>query len=97
MFTSIATFKSVWDMETAATLSCFDKLTDESLSKELFSDYRTIGRLVNHIVDCVISIPHEAGVPASYTKETYSSIQTLVDAYKSNTKKSSGSFISLDR
>jgi len=87
MFTSIATFQSVWEMETTATLSCFDKLTDETLFTELVSDYRTMGRLVNHIVDCAISIPHEAGVPAVYAKETYTTKQALTDAYKVNTEK----------
>ena len=87
MFTSIETFKSVWEMETVATLSCFDKLTDESLSKELVSEYRTLGRLVNHIVDCAVSIPHEAGLPVSYVKETYTTKKALIDAYKENTGK----------
>ncbi len=87
MFTSIENFKIVWQQETASTIACFDKLTDESLFKELVHDYRTIGRLANHITDCAISIPHEASLPVVYKKENYASQQALLTAYKIATEK----------
>lgn len=82
MFSSIQHFSSIWESETASTLACFNHLTDESLSKDLVNDYRTIDRLVNHIVDCAASIPHEAGLPvAGYTKQHYDTKAALIEAY----------------
>ena len=63
MINSIRHFVAVWDSETASTLSCLNNLTDESLGSNLVQDYRTIDRLINHIVDCAASIPAEAGFP----------------------------------
>ena len=87
MFNSIDIFKSVWEQETSSTLACLKNLTDESLSKEMVTGYRTIGRLVNHIVDTAISIPHEGGLPVSYQKQTYATVAELIDAYRSATAK----------
>lgn len=85
MFSSIEHFTSVWDSETASTLACFNNLTDESLTKNLVNDYRTIDRLANHIVDCAAGIPHEAGLPvAGYEKKKYHTQSELVAAYKQN-------------
>jgi uncharacterized damage-inducible protein DinB len=86
MFNTIHDFKAVWESETASTLSCLTNLTDESLTKELVNDYRTIGRLANHIVDCAASIAHEAKLPvAGYEKTKYTTTEALIAAYKQNT------------
>lgn len=82
MFSSVQHFTSIWESETASTLACFNHLTDESLSKDLVNDYRTIDRLINHIVDCAASIPHEAGLPvAGYTKQHYDTKAAIIEAY----------------
>ena len=82
MFSSLQHFETIWAAETASTLSCLHNLTDESFSKNLVNDYRTIGRLVNHIVDCAASIPHEAGLPvAGYEKKHYNTKAELTNAY----------------
>lgn len=82
MFSSIKHFTAVWESETASTLSCLHHLTDESLSKDIVHDYRTIDRLANHIVDCAASIPHEAGLPVEgYTKQHYATKEALIEAY----------------
>ena len=87
MFSSIQHFISIWEVETASTLACFHNLTDESLSKELVHDYRTIERLANHIVDCAASIPHEAGLPvAGYQKQHYNTASAIAEAYIKNTE-----------
>ena len=81
MFSSVQHFTSIWESETASTLACFNHLTDESLSKDLVNDYRTIDRLINHIVDCAASIPHEAGLPvAGYTKQHYDTKAAIIEA-----------------
>lgn len=86
MFTSIDNFKHVWEAETAATLSCLRLLTDESLNKNLVKDYRSIDRLANHIVDCAVSIPVAATLPAKgYEKTHYPTVAALTEAYVRNT------------
>src|SRR6478735_9311928 len=86
MFTSIQNLLQVWESKTASTIACFTHLTNESLTKDLVHDYRTIDRIVNHIVDCAASIPHEATLPvAGYAKQQYHSTEELIAAYKTNT------------
>lgn len=87
MFSSIQHFISIWNSETASTQACLANLTNESLSKEIVQDYRTIERLANHIVDCAASIPHEAGLPVvGYQKQHYSSASAIAEAYAKNTE-----------
>lgn len=82
MFHSIQTFLQIWNTETELTLSCLNNLTDESLDEEPIAGYRTIKRLVNHIVICSAGIPHEAGLPVEgYTKVKYETKDALVAAY----------------
>lgn len=86
MFSSIQHFASVWESETASTLSCLTNLTDDSLVKEYVNDYRTIDRLANHIVICAAGIPHEAGLPVEgYEATKYHTKDALVEAYQKNT------------
>ena len=83
MFSSIQHFTGVWDSETTATISCLEKLTDESLTKDLVHDYRSIHRLVNHIIDCANGIPHEAGLPVTgYEKKQYHTVTEMIAAYQ---------------
>lgn len=85
MFSSIAHFKEMWNIETASTLACLNNLTDESLTQPLVNDYRTIDRLANHIVTCAAGIPHEAGLPvAGYEAKKYHTKDELVAAYEHN-------------
>ena len=86
MFTSIKHFLEIWDVETKSSLACFNNLTDESLSKDLVHEYRTIERTANHIVDCTASIPSAATLPvAGYEKQHYSTKAAILEAYIKNT------------
>ena len=86
IFTSIKHFLEIWDAETKSTLACFENLTDESFSKDLVHDYRTIERNVNHIVDCAASIPFAATLPVvGYEKKHYTNKAAIIDAYIKNT------------
>lgn len=86
MFSSIQHFIGVWEAESSATLSCLEKLTDESLTQDLVHDHRSIDRLANHIIDCAAGIPHEAGFPVSgYTKTKYHTVAEMITAYKKAT------------
>lgn len=85
MIASIQTFLEVWEQETAATLSCLNNLTDESLGKELVAGYRGIERTANHIVDCAASIPQSATLPLTHQKQHHASVAELVKAYTAAT------------
>lgn len=87
MITAIQQFIDIWESETASTLVCFSKLTDESLNRELLHGYRTINRIANHIVDCAASIPHAAGLELTYEKQHYPTVQALAEAYTKATDK----------
>ncbi len=86
MFTSIKQFLDVWESETASTLSIFNNLTDESLSKDLVHEHRTIDRNVNHIIICAAGIPLEATLPVEdYSTEKHHTKGSIIDAYKKAT------------
>jgi len=87
MISSIQTFLAVWQQEADATVSVFEKLTDESLSKQLVDGYRSIERLANHIVDCAAGIPQEATVPLQHEKQHHTTVNDLIAAYKDATDK----------
>lgn len=81
MITAIQQFIDIWESETASTLVCFGHLTDDSLTRELLYEYRTIGRITNHIVDCAVSIPKAAGLELIHEKELYQSVASLITGY----------------
>ncbi len=81
MITAIQQFIDIWESETASTLVCFGHLTDDSLTKELLFEYRTIDRITNHIVDCAASIPKAAGLELIHEKEQYPSVASLISGY----------------
>ncbi len=86
MFTSIAHFLEIWEAEAKSTLACFNNLSDESFSKDLVHDHRTIERNVNHIVDCAASIPFAATLPVGgYEKQHYNTKAAVIEAYIKNT------------
>lgn len=87
MFSSIQHFIGVWESESTATLSCLEKLTDESLTRDLVHDHRSIDRLANHIINCAAGIPHEAGFPVSgYANTQYHTVAETTAAYKKATE-----------
>lgn len=87
MFHSVKQFMEVLDAETKSTLACFAQITDESLSKDLVKDYRSIERTANHIADCIASIPAEAGLPVTgYEKQHYNTVASLTEAYRKNSE-----------
>jgi uncharacterized damage-inducible protein DinB len=87
MINSIEQFLAIWEQETAATLSCFKNLTDESMGKNLIEGYRSIERVSNHILDCAAGIPHEATLPVEHSKQHFTHVKDLVDAYTVATDK----------
>ena len=58
MFLTIKQFADAWKQESDGTRKILAALTDESLSKQIAQDHRTIGRLAWHIVQ---TLPEMAG------------------------------------
>jgi len=85
MFSSISHFKEIWASESEATLQCLKMLTDESLQAPSFGTYRSIKRMVNHIIACADGIPWEAKLPVNFNKQEYHSVQEMIDAYSKAT------------
>lgn len=100
MFKHIEDFTATWQNETAATLRTMEALTDESLSQQITSDHRTLGRLAWHLVQTLHEMPSRTGlsfegpgdevtVPASAAviAEKYKTTsQSLLEAVQSSWK-----------
>lgn len=86
MFQSISHFKEIWITESDATLQCFRLLTDESLATSSFGSYRSIKRMANHIIACADGIPWEAGLPVSFEKKEYHTVDEMIEAYTNATQ-----------
>jgi uncharacterized damage-inducible protein DinB len=53
MFSSLASFHASWQYESESTQKLLDRLTDPSLSQELYPGGRTVGRLAWHIAQSI--------------------------------------------
>ena len=62
MFTSIENFKKVWENESSNTIKIFGALTDDSLSKKVADDHRTLGRMAWHIAQAIPEMAKQTGL-----------------------------------
>lgn len=62
MYRSIKDFISDWRQEAEMTVKIFNALTDESLTKKVHPDVRTLGRLAWHITQTLTELPSKAGL-----------------------------------
>lgn len=81
MFSTISHFKEIWASESEATLQCLKMLTDESLQAPSFGEYRSIKRMVNHIIACADGIPWEAKLPVPFEKKEFHTVHDMVESY----------------
>jgi uncharacterized damage-inducible protein DinB len=84
MFTNLSTFTEQWEYEALATQKMLDSLTDASLSQEVTSADRTLGRIVWHTVLSVHEMMNRAGLefPAPGDENhTPDSAKTIADAH----------------
>lgn len=65
MFRTTEDFLIFWEAHTHDTERLLEQLTDESLSKSVSQDGRTLGRLAWHIVITIPEMMREAGMPAN--------------------------------
>lgn len=85
MFKHIEDFVAAWQHETAATERTLEMLTDESLSQQITSENRTLGRLAWHLVQTVHEMPTRTGLSFEGPREDEpvpASAVDIVAAYK---------------
>lgn len=63
MYRKIEDFVNDWAYETEMTLKIFNGLTDESLTRNLHDEHRTLGRIAWHITQTLTEMMHQAGLP----------------------------------
>lgn len=66
MFRSVDDFRSAWAQESANTLRLLQSLTDPSLSTQIDSEGRTLGRLAWHLVVTLGEMLPTAGLPMDF-------------------------------
>jgi len=85
MYRTIEDFKKDWGYESEMTAKIFGKLTDESLTRRVTEDGRTLGFLAWHIVVC-LGMATEAGlpfeVPAEYGSKPPAGAAAIKTAYE---------------
>jgi uncharacterized damage-inducible protein DinB len=65
MFSSLASFHAAWRYESENTQKLLDRLTDPSLSQELYPGGRTVGRLAWHIAQTIPEMLLRTGLVVS--------------------------------
>ena len=81
MIRTIQDFTDRWQEESDNTIKVFRHLTDASLAQQCPGG-RTIGRLANHIVETLTELPHAMGLPIEEEHVTYTTVDSLIEAYK---------------
>lgn len=88
MYNSIENFLSDWAYEAEATLKVFNNLTDESLSRRVTPQGRSLGFLAWHITSSISEMMSHAGmnvVALEENDEAQNSVDAIILAYeKSN-------------
>jgi uncharacterized damage-inducible protein DinB len=83
MVRTIQDFLEQWKTETESTLKIFNNLTDASLQTAIPGG-RTLGRLVNHLVETLTELPHKLGLPIQEDFTQYTTVADLIAAYTRN-------------
>ena len=89
MYRAIEDFFTDWKYESQSTLSLFKNLSDESLTKVIHSDVRTLGFLSWHIVHTLQEMPAKMGLKVEIREqENYSgeTVQEICEAYERGAK-----------
>jgi len=85
MYRTIEDFKNDWNYEREMTARIFGQLTDESLSRQVTPEGRTLGFLAWHIVVC-LGMAAEAGlpfeVPGDYASQPPSEAAAIKSVYE---------------
>jgi uncharacterized damage-inducible protein DinB len=82
VFCTIADFIYAWKMESEASSKIFSSLTERALSQPVYGEGRTLGKLVNHLIGAVTTIPSQAGLPTVPEIPAYTNVPDLIAAYQ---------------
>lgn len=85
MYRTLEDFLAQWKQESAMTLQVLDMLTDESLSQEVTSKNRTLGRLGWHLGETLEEMTSHAGLEvkgAEFGTTVPNSAREIADAYR---------------
>src|SRR4051794_10253796 len=82
MFNSIQDFLEIWKIESESCLKIYFNLTDKSLSQPVYGEGRTLGRLANHLIGALTTIPSQAGLPTNAESPSYNTATELIAAYQ---------------
>ena len=69
-------------MESESSLKIFASLTDKALAQPVYGEGRTLGKLVNHLIGAVTTIPSQAGLPTVPEIPSYTTVPDLLAAYQ---------------
>ena len=84
MFRKIEDFETSWDWLTKGTTKILNALTNESLSKSVADDHRTLGRIAWHLVVTLPEMMKHTGLEISSIKEDDpipSTVEAISKAY----------------
>ena len=82
MFHTIDDFIEIWKVESESCLKVYFNLTDKSLSQPVYGEGRTLGRLVNHMIGAITTIPSQAGLPTVPESPSYTTASEMIAAYQ---------------
>ena len=89
MYRTLEDFYSDWSYESQSTLNLFKNLTDESLTKVVHPNVRTLGFLAWHIIHTQQEMPAKMGLKIDIKEqEDYSgeTVKELCEAYEKGAK-----------
>lgn len=89
MYRTIEDFLTDWGHESQSTLNLFKNLTDESLSKLVHADVRTLGFLSWHIIHTIQEMPAKMGMKIDIKEqEDYSGekVNEICETYERGAK-----------
>ena len=89
MYRTIEDFLTDWKHESQSTLNLFKNLTDESLSKLVHADVRTLGFLSWHIIHTIQEMPAKMGMKVDIKEqEDYSGekVKEICETYERGAK-----------
>ncbi|HLO79791.1 MAG TPA: DinB family protein [Chitinophagaceae bacterium] len=82
MITSIKSFLKSWEYESSATLKLLERLTDDSLTQEVYPGGRTLGKLANHILETLTELPAKLNLGIEEKHANYASAAEIAQHYK---------------
>lgn len=82
MINSLHEFIQTWTIESASTVKLLQQLTDQSLAQEVYPGGRTLGRLVNHVVETLTEMPSKLQLGITEEHPHFTTAAELVSNYE---------------